>query len=138
LTRKGFTLIELVVVLSLFPLLLATIISAVGGQLKNIDQATASIRQQQAREMLLWRIMHDIRAGQRVLPITNPERLVLELKNGDIVEYFTLNGEAKRRINGTTQPLTTRGETGALAFAFNSKLVEITLDKLSVKASLRN
>jgi prepilin-type N-terminal cleavage/methylation domain-containing protein len=112
--RKGFTLVELVVVLTLLAMASGTIVFAFGSY---------------------WRSWRKLVRQAAVLQIKNlvAERITTELRAGDqTIAYSYQAGKVQRQKNGSVAYLTSPGEIGQLRLtSLAAKRVFVQLDDLS-------
>lgn len=136
--KRAFTLVELLISLSIFSLLLGGIFYALGVELKLWQKAASACQRQQIANAVLTRMVSDIRSAKEVMPASDPEKLELKIE-ADTVEYSFAEGKIRRRKNGTTAYLTERDDTGPPSFAYpGTKLVEVKLEDFMTKAGTRN
>ncbi|MFA5113160.1 MAG: type II secretion system protein [Candidatus Margulisiibacteriota bacterium] len=113
-TRRGFTLVELVVALTLFALVAGTITLAFGSYWRNWRKLTKQASLAQIKNLVAERITTDLRAGDPT------------------IAYSYEAGKVQRRKNGTVAYLTSPGEIGRLLFTpLAAKRVVVQLDDLS-------
>ncbi len=136
--RQAFTLVELIVSLTIFAMLLGGVYYALGVELNLWKRISASVETQQIGNMLLSRIVRDIREAKEILPASNKERLLLKI-GSDIIEYSLTSGKVKRKKNAYTAYLTAEKQIQALAFYYPApRLIEIKVENFTTKACLRN
>ena len=135
--KKGFTLVELLVSITILSLFLSSFFYLLSAEVRASKHLTQASVQAQATSHLFKRIGSDIRAANKILSTSNPSRLCLQVEN-DIIEYYLSGGELKRRKNNSSSPLSNQGEIESLSFSFGDKLIEIKIDQRSLMVALRN
>jgi prepilin-type N-terminal cleavage/methylation domain-containing protein len=136
--NRGFTLVELIVALSLFAMLLGGIFYAWGVELNFWKRAVASVEKQQVANMVLARIVRDIRNAGELLPASDDHQLLLKI-GSDTIEYSLVNQKIRRKKNSYSAYLTSEGELKALSFAYpDARLVEIKVEGFTTRTALRN
>ena len=136
--KKGFSLVELIISLSIFALLLGAILYALSGEIKFWQRAAAACRQGQIADFVMNKIIQDARTASQILPQSSPALLALSVE-ADTIEYSLYSQKVRRVKNGTTAYLTDSGEISLLSFSYpGNKLVEVRVEKISTEACLRN
>ncbi|KPJ66705.1 hypothetical protein AMJ44_08010 [candidate division WOR-1 bacterium DG_54_3] len=136
--RKGYTLVELIIALSLFATLLGGIFYAWGVELNFWKRAVASVEKQQIANMVLARIVSDIRNAEELLPASDDHRLLLKI-GSDAIEYSLVGQKIRRKKNSYSAYLTSEGELKALSFSYpDARLVEIKVEGFMTRTALRN
>ena len=136
--RKGFTLVELIVSLTIFSLLLGSIFYALKIELGIWKRIVGSAEKQQIANMVLSRIVRDIRSAKELLPASTNQKLGLEI-GSDTIEYDLLNHKIRRKKNNYSAYLTTQGELEELSFSYpKANLVEIKVEGFTTQTCLRN
>ena len=136
--RNAFTLVELIVAMSIFTMLLSGVYCTLGTNLKFTESLLNKCEKQQISISVLWRILRDVRSAEEILVTADEETLVLKIQD-DTIEYSLTNTKVRRKKNGYSRYLTIEGDIAALSFTYPEvNLVGINLDEWSCKASLRN
>lgn len=126
--RKGFTLVELLVGLSLFALLVAGVVCSFGQGLRGWKKAAHRAATLQVRNIVAENIANDIRSAAAILTISSSEELVLQI-DGETVSYRLNNLKVRRKSGSTSAYLTNENEIIKLIFGYpESGLVEVSLD----------
>jgi prepilin-type N-terminal cleavage/methylation domain-containing protein len=112
--RRGFTLVELVVALTLFALVAGAIFYSFGNYYRCWRKLTKQVAVLQVKNLVA-------------------ERLTTELRAGDpTIAYSYEAGKVQRKKNGSIAYLTSPGEINGLAFSYPAeKMVVVTLDDLT-------
>ena len=136
--RRGFTLVELIVSLTIFTILLSGMYYAFGTELSFLKRMLGSCENQQISNMVLSRMAQDIRSAEDIL--ADSDETTLLLKDGDsTIEYSLKNQKVRRRKNNYSSYLTDKDDVKALSFSYpEQKLVRITIGEWETQASLRN
>ncbi|MFH1361875.1 MAG: type II secretion system protein [bacterium] len=136
--KKGFTLVELLVCLSLVILLVGVILKTFKAELMFIGKIVQQNEHQQIENFVLGKIIKDLRSASQVLPSSNKKQLCLQV-GADQIEYMIKDKKVRHLKNSYTQYLTDDQEIKELSFSYIAPgLVKIELDQLSAVISLRN
>jgi prepilin-type N-terminal cleavage/methylation domain-containing protein len=136
--RRGFSLVELIVSLSIFAMLSVSILYVFGSELKLSKKITGISEKQQLVNAVMDRISRDIRAACAILPSSDENKLVLSAE-ADSIEYSLINEKVRRKKNNFSSYLSDTGDIKALSFAYPlSRMVEVDLDGSLTKFMLRN
>jgi prepilin-type N-terminal cleavage/methylation domain-containing protein len=136
--RRGFSLVELIVSLSIFALLSVSVLYVFGTKLNLSKKITGASQKQQLVNAVLTRISQDIRAASAIYPSSNAEKLLLSVE-ADSIEYSFINEKIRRKKNDYSAYLTDTGELKAPSFAYPfSRMVEVHLEGSKTKYLLRN
>ena len=136
--KKGFTLVELIISLTIFAILLTGIIYSLGIELSTWNRIANAAEKQQIENSVLARITRDIRSATQILPSSDPDRLSLKI-GSDTIEYSFANAKVKRKKNNYSSYLTVEGDIQALAFSYPAgNLVEVRLDDTKTQIYMRN
>lgn len=136
--RPGFSLVELIVSLSIFAMLSVSILYVFGTELKLSKKITGASQKQQLLNAVLTRISQDIRAAWTVLPSSDENKLILSVE-ADSIEYSLINEKVRRKKNNYSSYLTDTGEVKAFSFSYPvSRIVEVHLDNSKTRYLLRN
>ena len=113
-TRRGFTLVELVIALTLFALVSGVIVLAFGSYWRSWRKLAKQVSIMQVKNLVAERITTDLRAGDQT------------------VAYSYEAGKVQRKKNGTVAYLTSPGEIGQLRLTSPAaKMIVVQLDDLS-------
>lgn len=137
-TRRGFTLVELIVALVVFTIFLGGIFYAATTEL-NLWQDIADKSQQiQVRQIVLNRIIKDIRAAKSAYVPANGEGLVLQTPD-DRITYSLVTAKVRCQTNGYTTFLSDTNEIKRFKAAQTSpKQIVVYLDDITAVVNLRN
>ena len=136
--RKAFTLVELIVSLTIFSLLLGIMFYAFGVELRFWEKIVANSEKQQITNMVITRMSRDVRSAAKILSGSNSNKLLLKIGN-DSLEYSLKNNKVRRKKNNYSAYLTVAGDIEQLSFSYpKAKLVEIKIDGYNTKIGLRN
>ena len=136
--RKAFTLVELIVSLTIFTLLLGIIFYTFGVELRFWEKIVANSEKQQITNMVITRMTRDIRSATKVLVGSNSDKLLLKI-GSDTLEYSLTNNKVRRKKNNYSSYLTVVGDIEQLSFSYPSaKLIEFRVDDCATKIGLRN
>lgn len=131
--KRGFTLIELIVALTLTTLLLSGLFSALGSGVRSWKRISRQAAARQARLIVAERICADLREAALLSGSTSAE-VVFRL-GPDQVSYKLVDGKVKRN----SAYLTTEKEVEQLSFYYpGPRLVGVRLDGLSFEVFTRN
>jgi len=130
--KRGFTLVEMIVALTLFSLLVGGLFYSLSGGLRNWRKISRRAALGQIRLIVAERLCADLRQGV-VLPGSTSSEAIVRL-DGDQVSYQLSAGKVKRN----SAYLTVEGEIGRLEFAYHGRLTEVRLDGLSFEVQARN
>ena len=136
--RNGFTLIEMLVSLTVLFVALGAIFYALGAEIKLWDRIATSIEKQQLSEAVLSRMTRDIRSASEILSASNRQNLFLRI-GADTIDYSLSEEKVKRSKNGAAAYLTVENEIKELSFLYpTADLVVIKTEELTTKVFLRN
>jgi prepilin-type N-terminal cleavage/methylation domain-containing protein len=136
--KKGFTLIETMVALSLTAIFLAGAYYALGIELNFWQRLADRINSQQAYEAVAQRLLGEIRGAAEVLPGSSQTELKIQL-GADQLTYSLAGGKVRRQKNASAAYLTDDGEVSSFLFSYpTAKLVEVIIDGRTLTAALRN
>lgn len=136
--RNGFTLVELLISLSILTLLSGAMYYALGVELNLWKRIVGAGEKQQIANFVLTRIVRDARSASQIFPASNNQKLLLKI-GPDSIEYTLINQKIRRKKNNYSAYLTDKGDLQTLSFSYpNAKQVEIKLDGFKGMASLRN
>jgi len=136
-SRKGFTLVELIIALTLFSALLSGVLYAFGEGLRTWRKIAQVGERQQVKNLVAERICREVRAAKEVTTLGSEE---VTLKMGsEIISYRLVNGKVRRKKGNSVAYLTNEGEIEKLWFSNLTKgMVEITVGDFSSCVSIRN
>jgi len=136
--RRGFTLVELMVSLSILAVLAGSMFYAFGIELKFWQKLTANMTEQQLVNNVMARIVSDIRSAREVIYSATGDDLIL-LVGQDRIEYSLVNKKLRRRKNNRNSYLTDIGEIFTFSVAYpTTRLVEVQVNDDKIRAYLRN
>ena len=136
--RTGFTLIELIVSLTIFAMILGSIFYVLGVELKYWKKFVACGEKQQIANMVLARIARDVRGASNIIPSSGSQVLLLSV-GGETVEYSLVDKKVRRKKNASSSYLTDIGDIKTLSFLYpTSKSVEISLENITTSVGMRN
>lgn len=135
--NRGFTLLELVVALSLTSLLLLSGIFMLSIYLRTYKRAGGEVENLQITQLILTRMVREIRSADRLIEKL-PDKITF--KYGDfLLSYDLKDGKVRRKIGGSSAYLTDAGEVKSLSFSYPLPgLVKIKLDKAPTGVFCRN
>ena len=140
--KKGFTLIEVLISMTLAVLVLGSAFWAMGSSLRTWKSGAANLEALQGGRIVLERIMDEVRNARGIDPSSTSQKIVLNYEDYNIT-YELKNGKVRRDKGEGASYLTTEGIVNSLNFIYlSSKLVEIEMDvlkrKIFSKAFVRN
>ena len=136
--RRGFTLIELIISLSLMVMLTGSMFFALGQGMRGWRKAGCKISKLQIKNMLAERITGDLRFASQVLTGSGSQEMLLKV-GPDQIGYKLVEGKVRREKGATSAYLTCEDEVKKLSFSYPSAdQVQIVVDELTWKICLRN
>lgn len=136
--RPGFTLVELVIAMSLLTILLGGLFFALGHGLRIWRKVAREVDRQQISNLVAERICRDIRAAGEILPSSSSEEVVLKI-GSEVISYKLVNSKVRRKKGSSVAYLTSEKEVGALSFSFPAAvMVGISVGGFSTHVSIRN
>lgn len=136
--RRGFTLVETIVALVIFTLMMGGIFHILEIELVLWDRLVSAAENQQAANIILSRIVRDVRSAYEVSPASSSKELALKTADGTL-EYTFINNKIRRKKNSYSSYLTDENGLQRLSFYYpDGKTVEIRLESLVARAYLRN
>ena len=136
--RGGFTLVELMISLSILTVLAGSMFYAFGVELRFWQKLTANMTEQQMVNNVMARIVSDIRSAREIVYSATGDDLIL-LVGQDRIEYSLTNQKLRRRKNNRSSYLTDIGEITAFSVAYpTTRLIEIKVNNDKTRAGLRN
>jgi prepilin-type N-terminal cleavage/methylation domain-containing protein len=136
--RKAFTLVELILALTIFAMMLGGLFYAFGVELKFWDKVVVSSSRQQVAAQVMAQLTRDIRSAYIIVPGSNSKELALKVGTS-IIGYTLMNDKVRREKDGRAAYLTDQHEVLNLSFAYPAaNLVEVKLDEFSTRITLRN
>ncbi|MFA4967689.1 MAG: prepilin-type N-terminal cleavage/methylation domain-containing protein [Candidatus Margulisiibacteriota bacterium] len=135
--RSGFTLIEILVALSLAAIVFLAGFMLLSSYLKTYKILSADIERLQIRQFVLTRIVKEVRSADS---IKNSTPACLTIKNGtSVISYELIGGKVRRKKDSTSAYLTEAGQVNKLAFSYpGAGLVMIEVDDSKTGAFCRN
>jgi prepilin-type N-terminal cleavage/methylation domain-containing protein len=135
---KGFTLVEMIVALSIFAMLMGSVLHILDIELKLWNRLVLISEKQQISNLVLTRVVRDVRAAREIGPASSNEELVLNIGE-DTIEYALVNKKVRRRKNGRSSYLTDADDLKELSFSYPAyKIVGIKLGDNTTRVYLRN
>jgi prepilin-type N-terminal cleavage/methylation domain-containing protein len=134
---RGFTLVELIVALTLLTALVGGLFFSFGQGLRNWRKITAAAAHLQVESIISERICREVRLGA-VLPASSSSEVFLKI-DGEAVSYKLVDSKVRRKKGSTTAYLTDDKEIKRLFFSYPAAgAINITVDDLSFLVSGRN
>lgn len=136
--ERGFTLVEMIIALTLSVLVLSAGTFMLSGYLRTYKKLSAAVEKNQIQQFALNKLISDIQFAESINSGSGPDLLVLSLKD-DMLRYDYFNRKVRRRTNKSTAYLTDAGEVSSLSFSYpRTGLVLIDLDDAKTGAFCRN
>lgn len=136
--RHGFTLVEMIVSMTIFAMLMAGIFYAFSVEFNLWKRIVNAAEKQQIASMVLTRIIRDARSAKEILPSSSSSMLMIKI-GSESIEYSLTNNKIRRKKDGYSSYLTDAGDIQALSFSYPApKQVEIKVEDFKTKVSLRN
>lgn len=136
--RKGLTLVELIVVMSLFVLFVGTFVSAFGQGLRSFKSVADQTEKLQIKNIVAEKMTNDIRSASAVLPASTSSEVFLQVDTG-VISYCLNASKVRRKAGGSTAYLTNENEIKQLNFAYpGSGLIQVALDEAVFSVGKRN
>jgi prepilin-type N-terminal cleavage/methylation domain-containing protein len=124
--KRGFTLIEMIVALSLAVLVLSAAFYTLSLNLKTWEKVLKNVEGLQVASMVLERVGRDIRSADRIIEVKD-RSLTIELE-GQKVLYDFKDFKVRRKKGKTSAYLTDQGDLTDLSFLRTAgRLIRITL-----------
>ena len=138
-SKKGFTLVELIIAISLSALVMVMVSYSLSVFLRTWDKISAEVEMNQISSLVLSRISFEIRSSKGIAASSNATDLVLDTDSGPIT-YDQNKSKVRRKKNKYSAYLTAGENIGTLSFEYpKTGLVKINLgDGFSTKAYVRN
>jgi len=115
--KKGFTLIELIVAVSLSVIVMASLFSFLFALLKWRDMSTGKLRGLNTVRSAMQTMSREIKASKGISPVSDKDRIIIIFDTYTI--SFDLNAGKIRRIKGgSTQYLTPDSSVSSLLFSY--------------------
>jgi prepilin-type N-terminal cleavage/methylation domain-containing protein len=135
--KKGFTLVELIVALTLMTALVGGMMYSFGSGLRNWRKISNRASSLQIKNIIAERLCSDVREAALQTGSTSDE---IFLKIGpDLVSYKLIERKIRRKKGAGTAYLTSEDEIKKLGFSYpNAGLACITLDDISFNVYGRN
>ena len=136
--KKGFTLVELLISLTILAFLFSATFYSFGVGLKIWKNNLKRIKHSQIASLVLERIKRDVHSASEILPSSNRGTLVLRIGMDNIC-YQLINRKVCRLKNGFSNYLTNEDEINQLAFSYPSvDLVAVQVDDFVTQVAIRN
>lgn len=136
--RKGFTLVELIISLTIFAMILVSTFYVLGVELRYWKKFVTDGEKQQIANMVITRIARDVRSASEVTPSSASQILLLSA-GGETIEYSLIEKKVRRKKNAASSYLTDINDIKTLSFLYpTSNSVEISLENITTMVSLRN
>lgn len=136
--RKGFTLVELLISLTILTMLFGSMFYAFSVELDLWKRIVSASEKLHIANLVLARIVRDTRSASEILPASTHQQLVLKI-GSDSIEYRVLNQKIRRKKNNYSAYLTDKGDLQTLSFSYpGTQEAEITLDGFKTRIFLRN
>ncbi len=136
--RPGFTLVELIISLSVFAVLMGTIFFTFGQEVNMWDRLVSTIEGEQIGTMVISKITTDIKSADQILPGSDKDKLLLKI-GLDTIEYSLYKNKVRRKKNKYSSYLTDVGDISTLVFSYlGNNLVKIKTGSLSTTVFSRN
>lgn len=136
--HRGFTLIEVIIALTLSVLVLSAGTFMLSNYLRTYKKLSAAVEKNQIEQFVLNKLISDIQFAESINSGSAPGLLVLNLKD-DILRYDHFNQKVRRRTKLSAAYLTEAGEVSSLSFSYpRTGLVLINLDDATTGAYCRN
>ena len=135
--KRGFTLAELLIAMTLLAMLLGGWLYAFGAGLRNWRKISAQATTSQIRNLVAERLCGDVRTSAIMTSSTSAE-IFLQI-GPDVVSYALSAGKVRRKKGGSSAYWTSEGEIKTLAFSYpaaSQTLIE--LDGLAFLVGGRN
>lgn len=137
-TRKGLTLIELLVAAGIFVLMLTIALGFLKFTIKDWKKKVGLCQEEQLKLILASRIVREIRSANSILSGSDHNKIILET-GLDWLEYSFISDKIRRKKANYVAYLTDKNEIAALTFVYqNSKEVVVSLPGTSFEVGLRN
>jgi len=136
--KKGFTLVEMLISLSLMTLIVGVIIFSFGQSWKLWKTIAAKADKEQIEGIISQRIASDIRSADEILSTSSSQEI--NLRSGTELTSFKLEaGKIRRKRGASVAYLTSDGEIASLSFEyFNPQKVRAWVDNSSFEVFGRN
>jgi len=135
--KQGFTLVELMIALSLSAVLLAGIFFSFGQGIRNWRIIVKSASNLQIENLIAERITSDIRAASEISAGSSSEEVVLK-NEIETIGYKLVDRKVRRKKGTSISYLTSEDEVRKLFFAYPAAgVVEVKLDDFAWKAAVR-
>lgn len=136
--KKGFTLVEMLVSISIFLLLMGAILPAFFQSWKGSEKISSRAELFQIKEIIWARMAREIRSADKILSQSTSSEVFLQT-GGNVVSYSLVNNKVRRKIGGYTAYFTNEGEIKSLIFYYPAeKTVELFIDGQKGIVGLRN
>lgn len=137
-TRKGYTLIELIIALALTLTLTGTMIFAFGQGLRGWKRTVGLAERAQLECLVLDRLARDVRAAEEIKTASGSEEIQLTI-DGENVNYFWQEAKLGRKKGSSVAYLTSEGEIDKPEYGYPARnIAEIKIGKHSARFAARN
>ena len=129
--KRGFTLIEMLIVIGLMAAIIPILLSILTGELKCGDKVIQLSLGRQAETILSWRLTSAIRGAETIKIVSSTE---VEVQADGLTDsYIYDSGIIKRKSGKSVQPLSNPGEIEGLSFrSIRIDLIEVAINKRKV------
>ncbi|MBI5399614.1 prepilin-type N-terminal cleavage/methylation domain-containing protein [Candidatus Saganbacteria bacterium] len=135
---RGFTLVELLISLTVLIIFLGSLFYAVTVELRQWRQLADISQQQQTRQIILSRIVKEIRAAKEISATSSSTNLNLVLPAGH-AEFRLQDGKIRCQVNSYVAFLSDNDEIKTFRVSYpGRRQVELYLDKEETLVGLRN
>lgn len=136
--KRGFTLIELMLSLSLMVILISGVIFSLGQSGKNWKKLVRGCEKMQAESIVLARICQEVRNSKGIDINSKADELILQIGD-EKVKYLWRENKIGKKAGNNLSYLTDTNETDKIIFTYlDGKRVKISIGEYSLCASARN
>lgn len=135
--KKGFTLVEMIVALTLMTALVGGLLYSFGSGLRNWRKIGNQASSLQIKNIIAERLCNEIR-GSAIINSSTSEEIVLKI-GPDVVSYKLESGKVRRKKGTSTAYLTSENEIKTLLFSYpDETLAGVIIDDISFYVYGRN
>lgn len=135
--RRGFTLVEAIIALSLTVVIFAVIFGALGAGIRSWRLVVQKNALAQIETNLAERLTGDIRSASTVLSGATTQEVLLKV-GSENVSYRLVDGKVRRRAGSWSVYLTSEGEIERLNFNYPEPgLVQVAVNKAEFTVGVR-
>jgi prepilin-type N-terminal cleavage/methylation domain-containing protein len=128
--KRGFTLVEMVMAISLMTALLGGVLYAFGGGLRDWRKISDRAATLQIENIVAERLCRDIR-GSAIMTSSTSEEIFLKI-GPEVISYKLESGKVRRKKGGSVSYWTSEGEIKKIMFVYPApNQVLVGLDALS-------